>query len=313
VTVGSSIVTRLLYAAAAATGVDAAARRFQTCVPVLCYHNIVQDGLPDGVGDPGLHMALARFIEQMEWLRRHYRVISLNELLTSAGRAVPRGTAVLTFDDGYAGTLAHALPVLDSLDLPATVFVVAGSPGTTTCFWWDDSRVVPRTTSASREHWLTAIQGDGDRIRQAVIRPNDDSEVQPPPELLPASWDVIKAAARSPGVSVGAHSMTHRALPTLEPEALAYELRASRDALHHELGEAPTLFAFPYGAWSPRVRDAAHEAGYAGAVTLDDRPVGPGDDPCALPRINVPARISLPAYRAWLANVRVRRRASSGW
>jgi peptidoglycan/xylan/chitin deacetylase (PgdA/CDA1 family) len=313
VTAGSSIVTRLLYAAADAMGVDAAARRFKTCVPVLCYHNIVPEALPDGVGDPGLHMALARFIDQMEWLRRHYRVISLSELLMSAGRAIPRGTAVLTFDDGYAGTLAHALPVLDSLDLPATIFVVAGSPGITTCFWWDDPRVVPGTTSASRKHWLAALQGDGGRIRQAVIPPDGGAVCRPPPELLPAPWETIRAAKHQPGVSIGAHSMTHRALPTLEPEALAYELLASRDVLHRELGEAPTLFAFPYGAWSQRVRDAAHEAGYAGAVTLDDRPVRSGDDAWALPRINVPARISLPAYRAWLANVRVRRRASSGW
>ena len=35
----------------------------------------------------------------------------------------------ITFDDGYAANIAHAVPVLREHDVPATMFVTSGSIG----------------------------------------------------------------------------------------------------------------------------------------------------------------------------------------
>lgn len=89
-------------------------------------------------------------------------------------------------------------------------------------------------------------------------------------------------------------------------EIVTKELVQCRAAIREHVGQTPTLFAFPYGLWSPAVRDAVCAAGYRGAVTLDDRPARPGDDAWAVPRINVPSGLSLDAFSAWLANLRPR-------
>jgi peptidoglycan/xylan/chitin deacetylase (PgdA/CDA1 family) len=45
---------------------------------------------------------------------------------------------VVTFDDGYFDNLRNAKPLLESHDVPATVFVAAGFVGHKREFWWDE-------------------------------------------------------------------------------------------------------------------------------------------------------------------------------
>jgi peptidoglycan/xylan/chitin deacetylase (PgdA/CDA1 family) len=60
------------------------------------------------------------------------------------------------------------------------------------------------------------------------------------------SWDDIAALRRS-GLGVGAHTRTHRALPSLDPGARQEELAGSKAELEHRLGATVHAFAFPYG------------------------------------------------------------------
>jgi peptidoglycan/xylan/chitin deacetylase (PgdA/CDA1 family) len=43
----------------------------------------------------------------------------------------------VTFDDGYRDNLTQALPILERYEIPATVFVVSGTVGSSREFWWD--------------------------------------------------------------------------------------------------------------------------------------------------------------------------------
>lgn len=71
-----------------------------------------------------------RFEQQMCWLRRNgLRGASVREVLDT-GRTGPAPNLVgLTFDDGYADFVDHALPVLSRYGFTATVFVIAGRFG----------------------------------------------------------------------------------------------------------------------------------------------------------------------------------------
>ncbi|MGH9463242.1 MAG: polysaccharide deacetylase family protein [Vicinamibacteria bacterium] len=114
--------------------VSRAAALLRPSVAILMYHRV-----HDAVTDPwDLCVSPAHFNEQMEYLRRHYAVLSLPKLieLIAAGR-LPRRAVVLTFDDGYADNLFNAKPILDRWDLPATFFVTTGNLGQSREFWWD--------------------------------------------------------------------------------------------------------------------------------------------------------------------------------
>jgi peptidoglycan/xylan/chitin deacetylase (PgdA/CDA1 family) len=93
--------------------------------PVLMYHEIG----PHRPGSALNHWRVTEgdFARQLDLLvRRGLRGVALRDLLD---RPAEPGRAVLTFDDGYAGVLLRALPLLRARGFHATVFVVSGKLG----------------------------------------------------------------------------------------------------------------------------------------------------------------------------------------
>ena len=60
------------------------------------------------------------------------------------------------------------------------------------------------------------------------------------------NWDQIRKL-KEEGVTIGAHSHTHAHMPDLNKDELIQEIELSNKIFLKELGEIPTLFAFPYG------------------------------------------------------------------
>jgi peptidoglycan/xylan/chitin deacetylase (PgdA/CDA1 family) len=69
------------------------------------------------------------------------------------------------------------------------------------------------------------------------------------------------------GVEIGSHSMTHPHLTSLGQEELVREVRASKAVLEDKLGKPVTSFAYPYGEFDNRVRQAVIESNYQCAYT----------------------------------------------
>lgn len=91
---------------------------------ILMYHSVSDRE------DYHWSVAPETFRRQMEHLEAHYEVIGLPELVRRLRSGEPvRGSAALTFDDGYADFATNAFPVLEALGLPASVFVTAGRIG----------------------------------------------------------------------------------------------------------------------------------------------------------------------------------------
>ena len=172
--------------------------------------------------------------------------------------------AAVTFDDGYAGVYTHALPILERLGIPATVFLVAEAVGGASGFAWD-----------------------GDQV---------------PASHRPASWSTI-LAARGSGIDFGVHSATHRSLPTLPDAELEHEVVASRATVHRAAGVWPEFIAYPFGHWNARVRNRVQSAGYRAGLALDFGLNNESADRWALRRVNVPAEISDAAFEAWAAGL----------
>ncbi|NDJ76225.1 MAG: polysaccharide deacetylase family protein [Chloroflexi bacterium] len=83
------------------------------------------------------------------------------------------------------------------------------------------------------------------------------------------SWEQLGELARS-GIDVGSHTLTHPRLSTLDPAQAADELRHSKQELEDRLGQAVTLFSYPYSDRSTLVQRLADESGYHAACS-DDR------------------------------------------
>jgi peptidoglycan/xylan/chitin deacetylase (PgdA/CDA1 family) len=102
---------------------------------ILLYHRVAAPAT-----DPQLlSVSPRRFAEHMAHLTRHFDVVGLHEL---AGRRTKasNGTRMVavTFDDGYADNLSEAKPILESRNVPATVFVSTAALESGSEMWWDE-------------------------------------------------------------------------------------------------------------------------------------------------------------------------------
>ena len=68
------------------------------------------------------------------------------------------------------------------------------------------------------------------------------------------NWDEIRKL-KEEGVTIGAHSHTHAHMPDLSIDEVKKEIEISNKIFLKELGEIPSLFAYPYGETSNEIID----------------------------------------------------------
>jgi peptidoglycan/xylan/chitin deacetylase (PgdA/CDA1 family) len=211
---------------------------------VLCYHAISDRWPAD------LAVTRNQLHDQLELLvRRGYRGDTFARAVTQRRRGK---VLAITFDDAYTSVLELARPVLASLDLPGTVFVV------------------------------TDFAASGDPLAWPGIdqwRPTEHAG-----ELSGLTWKQL-AGLSELGWEIGSHTVTHPRLTRLDDRALERELRGSRQACEDALGGACRSIAYPYGDTNGRVVAATRAAGYTAGAALSRR-LAPSDA-LRQPRIGV--------------------------
>lgn len=200
-------------------------------VMILCYHGVTERAARDPKDVWGLHVRQDRFVQQLEFLNRNYRVLSLREYvdLRRSGKPLPDYSVVLTFDDGYRNFLSAAAPRLLAAKIPACTFVITDR--------------VSETNSKSHD-W-----SDG-----------DDETYLSWPEIL---------ELKENGFDFGSHTCSHPELPRLSENRVSEELSRSRQQLVRKLEMDGVSLAYPFGLFDDHVASQTEAAGYACAVTTD--------------------------------------------
>jgi peptidoglycan/xylan/chitin deacetylase (PgdA/CDA1 family) len=100
------------------------------------------------------------------------------------------------------------------------------------------------------------------------------------------SWTELFEIAYS-GIEIGSHSLTHPALDQVPVTEVARQARDSKSLIEDKLGRPVHSFAYPYGRYNRRVRDAVGAAGYANACTMNSWAAATADHPLETPRLTV--------------------------
>ncbi len=213
-------------------------KRFQPVV--LCYH-AVSDSWPHL-----LAVTPQAFERQLRSMRlRGYRPVTAADAVSGRGRVFH-----VTFDDAYRN-VANAVPSLERLGVPATVFACSS--------FADDGRPLAITELA------------------AEARAHPDA-------LATMDWDQLRDLAER-NVEIGSHTLTHAHLTQLSDAELDAELRDSRARIEAELGRPCRFVAYPYGDDDERVHRAARTAGYEAGFAAPGRLIPPSA--YALPRVGI--------------------------
>ncbi len=90
---------------------------------ILVYHRIAQENSLDG-----LTISENNFVKQMRHIQRQCQPMGLKELVLSVlqRKPIPARAVAVTFDDGYADTFKIAFPILERMEIPATIFITTG-------------------------------------------------------------------------------------------------------------------------------------------------------------------------------------------
>ncbi len=102
------------------------------------------------------------------------------------------------------------------------------------------------------------------------------------------TWDQLRELA-SGGWSIESHSMSHANLATghgtpAYAKMLEHEVAGSRALIEKQLGLPVRFMVWPYGIYTEQAEQAARDAGYAGAMTVDGGANYPGLDPFRVKR-----------------------------
>jgi peptidoglycan/xylan/chitin deacetylase (PgdA/CDA1 family) len=266
---------------------------------VLSFHNVLSERV-EPRGDRSLHVPVSTFCEIVDWLAEAFEVVPLDQVLNTDPVAGGRPRAAITFDDAYQGAIAVAIPELIVRRLPATVFAISGAVEGQT-FWWDAlaDGYAGGMPAEIRETALCVARGREAEVLDWAIR-NGHPIAELDGEFVAAPWSAIEGAAGFPGIAIASHTRSHPNLATLPIEELMEELAGSRHEIQARIPACRPWLAYPYGHSSPAVESAAAKAGYEMAFRVSGGVVLAGDDSpemYSLPRLNIPAGLSLRGFR----------------
>lgn len=276
---------------------------------VVMFHRVLPATDPLFPGE----MTHDRFDAVCAWLAAWFNVLPLDEaVLRLRAGSLPDRALSITFDDGYADNHDIALPVLEAHGLCATFFVATGflDGGR----MWNDTvvesvrrcagsvlalgdlglpgiDVLALDTVASRRSAIAALLGaikylpPGQR-QVAVDGVAQRAHAALPTTLMMTSAQVV-ALARA-GMQVGAHTVSHPILASLDDDAALQQMQQSKSALEGLLGQPVHSFAYPNGRpgrdYLPRHALLARQAGFTLAVSTAPGAAGATDDVFQLPR-----------------------------
>ncbi|HEV8299210.1 MAG TPA: polysaccharide deacetylase family protein [Acidimicrobiales bacterium] len=269
---------------------------------VLVYHRVAE--LEDDRWD--LSVRPQHFAEHLAVLRRHAEPASLGAL---AHERRPRGTrhrVALTFDDGYADNLTQAKPILTGAEVPVTIFITTGVVSAGREFWWDE---LMRLSTAAQMNRSPGIESDATSLDYDILwgQLRDASPVERENALdgLAASAGIRRETRESHRpltaaeltelvdgglVEVGAHTVNHARLASLDLPRQRAEVVESAVWLEELLARPVRAFAYPFGRvgdYTDETVRVVREAGFAVACVNHPGAVGPRTDRLRLPRVSV--------------------------
>ncbi len=232
---------------------------------------------------------------QMELIKKFFQPLSISAAIDHINNGtLPDNSICVTFDDGYINNLVVATPVLNELNIPATVFIATAFSSGENMF---NDRVIDLVGSKKLSTLaLSALDGDviclgnvenrrqiaQDLINQIKYLPYkqrnklvdclyEENGLAEATHRMMSKWQISELA--SLGIEIGAHTVDHSILKVLSPEEQKLQIGQSKAELEKLLGYRVRGFAYPNGKagvdYESITRDIVSELSFDYAVSTN--------------------------------------------
>lgn len=170
------------------------------------------------------------FRQHLEFLTRHFRLVSLDDILSPNVDGRKERLAAITFDDGFLSVKDSAFPLLAKQGVPFTVFL-------------------NRLAITENRLYNGSEQGKLERPSEKKVF-LDEQDV---------------SFLSQQGVVVGSHSSTHRSLVNCDDACLREEIDGNKQYLEQLLGHRVRHLALPFGKrehYDKKVLDYCFKTGH---------------------------------------------------
>jgi poly-beta-1,6-N-acetyl-D-glucosamine N-deacetylase len=196
----------------------------------------------------------------ISWLSKNgFHFISVHdlELIINNEKPFPKGSVIITLDDGWQSNLDNIVPVADKYKVPVEIFVSTEVVEKGNGYWWSYIQEA-RKIGLSKEpvEFFKTIDNE-DRVK---ILEETKAKIQLKREAL--SIEQVKEISTSRYVSIGSHSVSHPILPRCSNEQSKYEILHSKEILEEWTNKEIKHFAFPNGDYSNREISFLKRFGY---------------------------------------------------
>lgn len=258
----------------------------------------------------GISISVKLFEKQIEWISSVYALIHPDQLQLSA-ECLPENAALITFDDGWAGTFKNALPVLEKKKIPSIIFLNMDAienmtplvPATISCLEKERSFVTfALDMKLSRPYYLSITPEILKRYEENNGREFVSNALLEQGEI--ADLETVRMWDGNPLVSYGNHMFNHWNTAVLSDDEVASEYSKNESLLKRYKSYTP-IFAIPHGQWGAcfGIREAkiVHNLG-ALKILAGCGSVNHHVDSLVLDRVNISADVSSPALLKFAVN-----------
>jgi len=277
---------------------------------ILNFHRIRQEN--EEMSDAGFDTCPSipddKFRQVLFSLRKHYQIVPLKTLVENLSSREP--LAAITFDDGWRDNYELGFPILQELDVPATIFITTNKLGATEPFWQQKlgaafktviDRIDTPLESALRnlihldqksplnkglyiqtvKKWkLLRIEDIHNRLSTLPLKFRGQ-EIR----LFLNQQEILEMSQK--GIEFGTHTVDHVILTNESEKKIIFQLAESKKHLENLLQKPVYALAYPNGNFSPNIVRITKELGYTLGCSTKSRKLTRHEKLFELPRIDV--------------------------
>ncbi len=286
----------------------------QPACRILCYHSINSPPTSFFTLADRLMVSPKQFREQLEYMKRNYYFLSENEFVSQlhSPGGFQKDAVLITLDDGFHDNLDSALPLLNSFQVPAIIFITGKSDDKLELRWWHDLAMVINDCSKSNNgksgklspgnsYWKEYYEllEMPQKKRKSIMNEKIKCLNGKTEKRLKFLEEEDIQQMQKHNISFGGHTVNHVDLGKVDKETAQNEIIGSVEFVHNSTNRQVQGFAYPFGKkqnYTDTVVDILRKTEVKYAVTTEWGVITNESDPYRLKRFIIDGTDSIYAF-----------------